>query len=87
MTSAEEFRRLFNEKPDPLAKLRADIEAAIQDALKYRRTAFSVPVSDKLPAGAEIPLIEEYRERWGWEVTSSHFRNEHTIGFVLPPKK
>lgn len=86
MTSAEEYRRALQDAPDPLVKLRADIETAIREALKHRETSFGVPVSDKVPVDAETPVIKEYEAK-GWVVTSSRHRNEHVLNFVLPPKK
>lgn len=81
-TSADEFRRMLDEQPDPLNKLREDIEREMRAAVKHRERTFSVEITD-LPVNAEEPVVEEYlAERW--KVSYSSGTNERYLEFTLP---
>lgn len=81
-TSADEFRRMLDEQPDPLEKLREDIEREMKAALKRGVPTFSVDITG-LAVNAEEPVVEEYlAERW--KVSYSSGTNERYLEFTLP---
>ena len=77
-TSAEEFKRKLSKRPNPLDKLRADIEEAIQEALARGESTFSVGIIH-LPVGSYEPVAQEYRNE-GWKVTNEN--GSHYLEFT-----